>query len=604
MKFIFLLFLCISVFSSGCKKRAFQSGERSRASSALRSAETVIYPGSFDPFHKTHFAEVKAALTIYNAKKLFVMPVESAYYFPPIKGTTVMPPRLLNFMEREKLIRELFRSEANVDVSPLLQNIESNVFESITKSARALNSTHILAGTDVINTWSGLDGFEEFSKNFNFIITEDANDLDLSQELKERLKGDRFDFIPVTFEPIRSRELHEKVLQGGNDISSYFPVANLSPEIETMIQKAGARYAEAIDHYLSTSFSAEILPELSKRIDPKLLKLWQADQDIVGILKFMDLRQGSILGSVISRTYLQSAFSTLDKNIRNHLTKTLYPIFNSGPIGKLYSRNSYFAAMRENSQGEADAKAKTHALLRVSQRFFSHIEGPFFRFAQLRLAQPLQQLFNPLLQFNLPHGECETGQAADGDFNVLVYRGVSDRKSIDEMITSWKAEGMLSKLALSHRLKNATVEDAVKASQEVFKSKGPQNSVLDHYLGNWKTESVFVATSLDKGVAARFAGKGGYLLTASVPASLGFFLNDLAYWEGTQWQKEGSPAFNQQEFAVLHHLTPSHILSIERIETDMPESDVSIKWSKFANNYIKVLASKISESFASPLACP
>jgi nicotinic acid mononucleotide adenylyltransferase len=91
------------------------------------SADTILYPGTFDPFHLSHFDEVSHVLESDHDAHVMILPIEQGYYNPPIPNTEIYLPHLLPYFDRIKLINATFENQKRVQTSDKLRLINDDV---------------------------------------------------------------------------------------------------------------------------------------------------------------------------------------------------------------------------------------------------------------------------------------------------------------------------------------------------------------------------------------------------------------------------------------------------------------------------------------------
>lgn len=70
-------------------------------------AQTILYPGTFDPFHSDHYTELTQAVQEISAKNAVILPIEDSYYSSGY-------PQIFPFNFRKKLISQTFSENPNI----------------------------------------------------------------------------------------------------------------------------------------------------------------------------------------------------------------------------------------------------------------------------------------------------------------------------------------------------------------------------------------------------------------------------------------------------------------------------------------------------------
>ncbi len=177
-------------------------------------SDEIVYAGTFDPFHNTHYDEVRGTLRAFPSAKLRILPIASAYYN---RFEGVDQPQLFPYDLRARLIEDSFAGQSRVSVRKDLRTIEGDVLGTFIRYLESIRDPKrfLLVGPDVLNTWKDLPDFERLLSSASLIVTEDPRDPDLGRALQERFSGNpRIRFFNPEVEGIRSVDLNRSVITG------------------------------------------------------------------------------------------------------------------------------------------------------------------------------------------------------------------------------------------------------------------------------------------------------------------------------------------------------------------------------------------------------
>lgn len=243
--------------------------------SAFADADTIIYPGTFDPFHNTHFAEAQEASRLKANAKVVVMPVERAYY---AEAGGQEFPKLLPHSLRVQLIGQLNQINPLFSSSAILENIPQNVFASLSNAVRQTGDpkTHILVGTDVLKTWSELPGFAEFARSHSILVSVDPAAPETTASLKSEFANvSTIQFFDAKAQGLRAGAIKANLLT--NPKSAYEampkPLADYVNRDTRLLSKAYGSLYDRLYNFLRNDFDARLTPEIRK--NPALSQVLQ-----------------------------------------------------------------------------------------------------------------------------------------------------------------------------------------------------------------------------------------------------------------------------------------------------------------------------------------
>jgi nicotinic acid mononucleotide adenylyltransferase len=235
-------------------------------------AQTILYPGTFDPFHLTHLEELQGAVKLKNAKAAFVFPVEAAYY---AEAGGVPFPKLIPFPVRQRLIGEVLESsgikgEARADPKV----INRNVFEALLNAYGRVPDAekYILIGTDVLSTWSQLQGFSEFVGKVRIIVSIDPNDSATGKSLQKRFESmPTIEFRNFNVAGSRAVEVKQSLFSSGGNSGKFLPAS--TTKYFEQNPRALLSFGSDLDTNLRAFFTNQLLGYLKRIVWPKGIPL-------------------------------------------------------------------------------------------------------------------------------------------------------------------------------------------------------------------------------------------------------------------------------------------------------------------------------------------
>jgi nicotinic acid mononucleotide adenylyltransferase len=561
-------------------------------SPAFVHADVYFYPGSFDLFHVTHETEVRSLLARSPDARVWIFPVEKAYYHRRPSGA--MRPSFSKFETRKALIENTFADQIErVRVRGDLRAVEKPIFESLLELVKRARSetgeeVRIYVGTDVVRQWRSIPGFGDFLEQVHLLVGKDPNDLGLFRELSETYENHpRVRFVDAVDRSVRSFEAN-RLLLGLRSFDD--PEAARLTEFfsERQIRflrthwKDFARersdFLERLSGYLETQTRELLLPRLlDSGVPAEVVDAIAKDESL---LRWISRRSVGDLPEVAS--FASGLFDRLPHSVlRLPSTSYLVSVLIDAYLGSGELRDAWAEVsgsqrlLREGEKSLQGSRWKSVANYVTRHAYESLL--PVAKKLGLKEERQLRFESNASLLPALP---------VDGSRELTVYRGVRRTKNTDRFLETWRNEGFLSKNALAARLRGESLESSLEASKRLLLPNQFRDAAINHVLGEWKETTSLVSSTFDKAIAIAAAGEDGLVFTLRVPRKSGLVLNDPIFWRGTPWEKTGNPFANAQEFAILHHVAPSEIVEIERVSGPVPHG------RKYAlEGYRKILTS-------------
>jgi len=187
-------------------------------------ASEIYYPGTFDPFHHTHFNEVLEAQKLIAGSRVIITPVEFAYYSKLRDGT--LRPVLVEYNTRLTLIAQSFINHQDISVSDYLRNIEKNVFEDLEKMANESSDPekYLLIGVDVLALWKELPNFDKLRRSYRFLISRDERAQQQTSLLENLFARDKdFTFFSADKASIRSTRVTDRLFAHDSNLGELVP---------------------------------------------------------------------------------------------------------------------------------------------------------------------------------------------------------------------------------------------------------------------------------------------------------------------------------------------------------------------------------------------
>lgn len=231
LKWSFLLFGALSFFAT------------------LSNAFTILYPGSFDPFHRSHFEEAIGIRELTNADQVVIIPIDEAYYneFAGVKR-----PRFFTDELRDEVLLNAIKSNPHLSVSKALSKITNNVFGTIIKAKKQIKDpqTALLIGTDVLIHWQKLTGFGDFIANMPLYINRDPRNPEEFDSLRKlHSKESNLHFVTLPVNGIRGGDLKISVIRdGASNLGELLPPGNEKFEMthQKKLKKSLALYTTSL----------------------------------------------------------------------------------------------------------------------------------------------------------------------------------------------------------------------------------------------------------------------------------------------------------------------------------------------------------------------
>lgn len=181
-------------------------------------ADKLIYSGTFDPFTIGHYDEAVAGFKHFKktAKNptMIIAPIEEAYY--ALSESGYYYPKLFSFDLRSQLIQKSFVGQKDVVVTQSMKRIDANVFEEMISRIPdkvADEKITFLVGTDVLDIWHRLPGFESFKNKVNLIVSIDPTDPEGTAKLTSMFKGDpRVQIVDFKVTGVRAADVKKNLI--------------------------------------------------------------------------------------------------------------------------------------------------------------------------------------------------------------------------------------------------------------------------------------------------------------------------------------------------------------------------------------------------------
>ena len=514
-------------------------------------SEVIYYPGSFNPFHQTHFDEVMGALKTYPDSEIVILPIERTYYNNPHH------PRVLSYEKSLEFIATSFRPIKEVKISSDMRVIKSDVFHELSGKCNGISK--ILVGADVLHLWTGFAGFSNFLKKCKLIVSEDPKTLDLNMALRHKFRDNpNIEFTDYQTKGIRSFANVQKEISQG-DFSS-LPKSSLD-WIAKHQEEIIISFYDNLDSQLLTEFNTKIKPQLIDNGVPERLIEYMLSNKSTR-LKSYGLLIGdlSIIGDLLNEMILHR--SQLIENKENFYSSVITYMSQLDYRPNVYTQNNFNLLLELDSRN----KKSRGRPLEETNKLFKRLRIYFWAWAHnadKKFNIIKRKLFSFDMENNSPSFK-NTPMTNDG--YITLYRGVSAHPDLAERTSFWKRNGFLSKTALREHLNGKTIEESLKTSTSSLDELGPQKAVVNHILGDWKTKTSLISTTLNQKLAMQYAGKDGILVTIRIPVRDVIFTNDLQYWIGTPFEEKGNPKRSYNEVLVPHRIRPNQIVSIQTVE--------------------------------------
>lgn len=238
-----------------------------QTSSAL--ALTILYPGSFDPFHQVHAQEVAEALKLHATAHLQILPIESAAYNSPLG---IPQPPFFPYTFRLELIRDLYAKNPHVTVVDRLRHVSRDPLSLLTEIADGLSDPDraILIGSDVLEKWRGKPELNVLLKKAKLIVSLDPLTAASNAQLMQDFAGEsRIEFHGFVAASERSTDLVRGLFQ-----SQSWALAKLPADIATrltrepnLLKTLGLGYRKRLAQYLFALADLEIPSFMRKNLN-------------------------------------------------------------------------------------------------------------------------------------------------------------------------------------------------------------------------------------------------------------------------------------------------------------------------------------------------
>lgn len=529
-------------------------------------AQTILYAGSFDPYHLSHHQELLDGIQISNAKQAVILPIDQAYYHS-VNSLYKAYPKVFPYEYRLHFISQAVGNHPKIFVSEQLKVIHQDVFGAILNEAVRFDKPILLIGTDILETWSLLPSFEMLLSHVSLLVSKDPLNQSRNEKMVARFgMHPKIQFIKSKSDGIRSKDLISSWLKNGR------PPKMMLPEMPAQFDWLQANmhlenYRKTVAQFLRDDFNTQLLPVFSKVLPESLFQLIVNDEEIKEWLVFQDMQDRSRWGQLALKIQASNQFGSLPLFVQDYLSTHLYSAFSHPAIAERYRRNQHLLYL--SSLASKQALPEPSKLKRVTAKVLNQINGQIFRFYKRHLVTHFKKLVltgDISKDFGIgPQMAPLSSAKVLGSKTVTLYRGIPYSSRLENYLKSWKENGMLSKTALTKFIESGDLEAAIYKSQSELDSVGQRAAVLHHIFGDWRTSTPLISTSIDPNIARDFAGPNGLVITLEVPIEAGYFLNDLKYWKGTPWENSGNPASRQLEFAIPNQISPEWIKSVDTL---------------------------------------
>jgi len=514
----------------------------------------LLYSGQFDPFHKTHLRELQGALDECGFERGIVAPMDGV---PGLPYHHAAP--WLRLLVAQSVVGDDSRIQVDhlglrkgIGTAPELVRAYRDRYGSDASLVLLLGSDNFLQLRD----WAGA---ESLLDNVNLLVNEIPgyevenirDSIPANAVARYREAGDKsltnpesgrwIRMVKIEAGEISSRQVNESVQRG--DRASVDKM--LGPEAADLVMQhhyAQLPYArQTAERNLSKAISPKLCEYLGEELGTKLA----GDSTFLARLREIDVdheeRTAQIADSVFEAT------RRLRVSLQKHPT--------------LFSQAVKVAI---DSDVLAEVK-RLGAPTTPNEQTTSRLAEP--RLAKNRRTNGypwiggLKKLFSKLTQIAIIRCNSEEDMALPvrpaplnrpfSKETIRVYLGT--RKADIEDV---RARGVLSHV--ERRFGREEMDRRIQRDGEAA------TLLLSNFSRNDKDQVSFVSTTLSPSIAESFAGIGGHVIVADVPANAGWFLNDPQVWTGTPFRKVGNPEFYVQEFA-MREIKPEWIHEIRPI---------------------------------------
>ena len=563
-------------------------------------AETILYPGSFNPFHRTHFEEVENALSFNPGSTVTILPIEEAVYTKD-EAHQPLRVRLFSFPLEMSFIHKSFEANNRVHTSEDLRVISGDPVESLLNFSKSLSDpdVSILVGPDVVEKWSQSPKFSALITRVKLLVTTDPKNAGLSTALKNQFQSNqKVVFVDLPSSGIRGGEVRTSVISRSHSLYKLLPpkLGDYLKDHPNILQEAIGNYQKRLFIFLEKDLQRNILPTLMENgLPQKLGAFFLKNPSLAFPLLTINPED-----SVSVAHAAEKLRSHLPPHLRQEEAQTLISDLvvatQKLPVQELLNSRNRTSEHRlyqilHGSSQPSPRSNKSHRNSVFSDPFGTWNGG-------------LTDLMRPLTQLDISDSPEVTALAQKEKPGFLeVYRGIKNRKEIDALVDEILKSGFVSKVALNS-LKRGASDGGLSASEQDLFRRGIQSAILEHVFGDYHTTSPFVATTLDRKIAEGFAGKGGFVFKIRTPVQKGYFLNELVFWKNTPWEKEGNPFHHLNEFIIPHRIEPEQIVEARKvIEDTLPLPEVPLiqraKALKIVPFKLKTSLQKTTEQFCS-----
>ena len=227
-------------------------------------ALTILYPGSFDPFHLTHQAEANGLLSENPGAHLVILPIEKAYY-NRVHG--IDQPSFIPYDLRVKLLKDEFAAQPDIQVETRLRVIERNPVDLLIEILSSLQDPDrkILIGTDVLEKWQNNPSLPALLKVAKLVVSRDPRQTAQHKDFEKLFAGnDRVSFVDLPVSGVRSvdliRDLFSDSPEAFERAQAQLPAALASGFAGPARFHLRDRYRQQLNQYLRSLAQIELRP--------------------------------------------------------------------------------------------------------------------------------------------------------------------------------------------------------------------------------------------------------------------------------------------------------------------------------------------------------
>lgn len=558
---------------------------------SIHSFATLIYPGSFDPFHNTHFEEISAVMKAKPEEKVYILPIDKAYYNTVSKNLKAGFGTFLNFDHKREIISKYFPKEINqnIFIGNDLVNISNEIFATLRNVFRHYPDPKIVIGLDAFERWSSLDGFESFLGDHHIIISLTSDEYMHIHRLREKISEKfsrhfkKIEYIETVRDSIRSYGVNLNLFKNTwENISPLMhPDALAYLEKSSEVKELIESHVDRMRRYLLENNKSLLIPLIFSQVelDPSMRRRIMEEKNLSEISQILLSLNGRDTHA-ISQTSWRLFRYLQKKSLLDHKSKfyknfysIMMNIFLKPEIAGITSANyltnqlvmAHESRPSKLLEGFSEMKDKTLSIAQILS--WSLIWNGYKKLNAM--ANVLGYKDSSTYVFSNEHEPLWKSEAMPN--KVIVYRGVTSGRHLEAFKKLYDQAGFVSKVALNAMLmEGKSIEEALEASQVHLESGKYKNAVVNHVIGNWMDKTALISTSFSKEVAIRSARVNGLVFTIEISLDKGLMASDPGYWN--EYHSDGiNPNTRLEEFIVMHQIPVENVLKIEEVKSeDMP----------------------------------